>query len=121
METRHTPTPWYTGKYSMQCGAAADHIYSRQSREPSEGIARCYAWVGRGEAEANASFIVRACNAHDELVEALKDAAFSLSKIAVMRTVAEYDEADVAKHCTAEGQKAWSKVNAAIVKAEARS
>lgn len=77
---KHTPTPWRTGKFYMSGGCSADHIYSNQSKEPSEGIARCYAWVGDQEAQANADFIVHACNVYEELVELLKRAERDLAK-----------------------------------------
>jgi hypothetical protein len=79
--SKHTPTPWRTGKFHMTSGSAADHVYSSQSKEPQEGIARCYGWVGEEEAQANADFIVRACNSHDELVEVVCDGAELISTI----------------------------------------
>jgi len=75
-EGAHTPTPW-----QCDCGP-----YARQPRIYSVSLNnRLYkliAEVGNAEApltaqdewEANAAFIVRACNSHDELVAALTDA-----------------------------------------------
>jgi hypothetical protein len=67
MEAKHTPTPW---------------IYVRENGSPTTGqhmiagakpgylaeIRDC----GSGDVQANAEFIVRACNVHDALVAALQ-------------------------------------------------
>jgi len=62
---QHTPTPWHTGE-----GKAERIIYA------ADGFAVADATVFHGlhveSPTANAAFIVRACNAHDELVAALK-------------------------------------------------
>lgn len=63
MNTQHTPTPWKVDGMDVV--------------SPSEMIVvGCLQWCGEdrgGEGEANAAFIVKACNAHDELVAALRD------------------------------------------------
>jgi hypothetical protein len=70
----HTPTPWkvFTTRNGYFIGIG----------EPTgEGITdRSFGvWRGSGaEALANATFIVRAVNVHDDLIEALKDAADEL-------------------------------------------
>ena len=66
MNTKHTPLPWT---------AEVHHIVSRDT----DGIARnndnSSVAVAHGpDKESNAAFIVRACNAHDELVAALESA-----------------------------------------------
>lgn len=74
MEIRHTPTPWKTTK------STADFY----DITPAGDILPTIASVWDGEkknAEANAAFIVRACNAHDELVLAAKDAAITIKLI----------------------------------------
>jgi hypothetical protein len=63
----HTPTPWHTGT-----GPAARIVYEQT------GAAVCDAKTFHGKherevAEANASLIVRAVNAHDALVESVED------------------------------------------------
>ncbi|MBA8886128.1 hypothetical protein FHW12_000319 [Dokdonella fugitiva] len=67
MSAQHTPTPWHTGE-----GKAERIIYA------DDGFAVADAAVFHGrhvESPANnAAFIVRACNAHDELVAALRRA-----------------------------------------------
>lgn len=63
MKQKHTPTPWAKTE-SFQ-------IVKPQGNTALELADICY--VGdEAVAEANAEFIVRACNAHDELVEALQ-------------------------------------------------
>lgn len=66
--TAHTPTPWVrdprSGRTTM--------VYSDDAT--GSAIADCAPSMvhrSQAECEANAAFIVRACNAHDELVEAL--------------------------------------------------
>ena len=59
-----TPTPWfvYSQNSNMIVNAAATKVIADASSEEGD-----YA-----EAKANAAFIVRACNAHDQLVAALR-------------------------------------------------
>ena len=65
MTTQHTPTPWQHGE-----GICEHKIYSITRPELDE-IARCYGDSAK-EAHDNAAFIVRACNAHEGLVEAVE-------------------------------------------------
>lgn len=61
----HTPTPW-TRKGS--------HIYFQAHPGGYRfDLAEVFRDVGSQTAEANSAFIIRACNAHDGLVKALKD------------------------------------------------
>lgn len=59
-ETKRTPTPW------LQDGAA---VYSDVGT-----VAKCSTANSPAEAAANATFIVRACNSHAELLAACKEA-----------------------------------------------
>jgi hypothetical protein len=63
MKSKHTPTPW---KEDHQGGL---YIEGKNG----EYIAEVESEGGREEQFANAAFIVRACNAHDALVEALQE------------------------------------------------
>ena len=56
----HTPTPWKISTIT------ADEVSSEKGV-----VCECFG-VTQEEEFANAAFIVRACNAHDELVEACK-------------------------------------------------
>ena len=61
---KHTATPWEVYGNAWY-GIKSDNI-------------RIAAIFGLEEEQANAAFIVKACNAHDELLAALKDAAYWL-------------------------------------------
>jgi hypothetical protein len=64
-ETKHTPGPWKAGRFNTN-PAAPIQIYG-PDRDPIVTTAHCY-----GDHDANAAFIVRACNSHDALVAALE-------------------------------------------------
>lgn len=67
MTELHTPTPWHhTGKATLR-GADGDYIATLENN---------------GRRAGNAAFIVRAVNAHDELVAALKEAIGELNDYA---------------------------------------
>ncbi|KQQ94971.1 hypothetical protein [Massilia sp. Leaf139] len=72
MGTKHTPTPWRVTdgtNIKDDCRPISEHGVL---------IAGAHGYNGSGffpsdeEAAANATFIVRACNAHEELVKALR-------------------------------------------------
>jgi queuine/archaeosine tRNA-ribosyltransferase len=68
MTQKHTHTPWTLGKGTVRIRNAENVL-----------VAECYTtgnsirYPIKEEREANAEFIVHACNAHAKLVEALKD------------------------------------------------
>jgi hypothetical protein len=64
-DTKHTPTPYFV---SERDGVDINFIHPNK-REYM--VARAFVGI-KNDAEANAAFIVRACNCHDELVEALE-------------------------------------------------
>jgi hypothetical protein len=70
MNTQHTPTPW-----TAEPGASHYEIHCERGAESvphATQVANVLMLGERREAcRANAAFIVRACNAHDELVAAL--------------------------------------------------
>lgn len=63
----HTPTPWKIRAYG-EPGAVTSKVYFRYCLNDD---ALCYS-TDRAEAEANAAFIVRACNAHERMLKAIK-------------------------------------------------
>lgn len=66
MDTKHTPTPWgyWTGSGAYgQHGAITDNALGRHI---------AYMAGGAPLPELDGAFIVRACNAHDQLVAALQ-------------------------------------------------
>jgi len=71
--TTHTPTPWYTSEGPKDeppaAGLAAKHP-TKPKMKMSIGI--LFEGYHAGEAQANAAFIVRAVNAHEELFNTMK-------------------------------------------------
>ena len=65
MMSKHTPLPWTAGR-SESCSTPFMHI-SAADRDIG------YLTLNPQEVEANAAFIVTACNSHYDLVDALKD------------------------------------------------
>lgn len=65
---KHTPTPWHVGMKPgpMIYGTKGEQIADMME---ANGEADLFPYVG--ENQANAAFIVRACNSHDDLVSAL--------------------------------------------------
>lgn len=91
MGTKHTPTPWHVficddGKEWSGWPLA---IYGPEPDDGEDAVCVVrpggfypYAWdegVSRLEAVATAEFIVRACNAHDDLVAALEAATAAMA------------------------------------------
>lgn len=83
METKHTPTPWTVGYASLSVEGKTEkgvmkildirgwgHLTGR-----GHGALGLSDEQGKQVQEANAEFIVRACNSHDALVEALEKIA----------------------------------------------
>lgn len=76
MKSKHTPTPWSQFIYnkkkpheiviSVPYSDGTDHLCTIDSSARPE------------ENRANAKFIVRACNSHDELLQACKEALIGL-------------------------------------------
>lgn len=66
----HTPTPWQIGITLYPYV----HFYGPSDVAGfSVAIGSCVTSFGKENDEANAAFIVKACNAHDELVAALEN------------------------------------------------
>lgn len=85
MNAQHTPTPWEIGNVTYQHNFECwTKTVSAKGTRPLVG----HRVAGRTEAEcnANAAFIVRAVNAHDELVAALR---FAKESIVQNRTLDE--------------------------------
>lgn len=89
--SEHTPTPWKTGHRGDNTLA----IYGRSNKTPisvfhDEG-GEFPEYFDKKRKDANAEFIVRACNVHDDLVAALE----GVIRIADRKTV-EFDAAHAA-------------------------
>src|SRR5574337_1894136 len=66
----HTPTPWAVEYvYGDRATLLYARFYEVGCKRQSVGFAGVYKRTTKEEAIANADFIVRACNAHDILVE----------------------------------------------------
>ena len=63
----HTPGPW------IRCGYLIDSDCGRVGKHVVERICTVDTGPTHEESEANAEFIVRACNAHHDLLEACED------------------------------------------------
>ena len=78
MNMKHTELPWKTfhGEISNQADALIARVYSG-----TESAALLSKSIGAAEADRNADFIVRACNAHAELVANLNLCVHYLSEL----------------------------------------
>lgn len=88
MKQEHTPTPWR----AMEMGSEGARLFqvTTDKRQAMKHIADVMARDTLTDF-ANAAFIVRAVNAHDELVEALEDAR-NVIKHSVRRDVFTYKQ-----------------------------
>lgn len=66
---KHTPTPWIAEGRAIDSETFEIATLTRNAMDMDENI------ITAGELEANAAFIVRACNTHGELLEVVKEAA----------------------------------------------
>ena len=90
METKHTPMPWIVtderhdliaiGAECRRFSCCVVNGPNPSSYADKAGIAQA------AEQKANAEFIVRACNAHDELLEQLKAVTESLNMARLVMT-----------------------------------
>lgn len=72
MTTQHTPTPWRVEEDKKNLIAATSPGFFL------DPVARCNVSGVHEADKANAAFIVLACNAHEELLAALKKASYYL-------------------------------------------
>jgi len=110
MKTKHTPTPWHV--WSEDKGRR-DDVYIAGNPTGELGGMRKLAymvdtWTG-ANTEANAEFIVRACNAHDQLV--------TVAKLAKSLTESALSEHGHNPKLVAEAKLALSRIDAALAAA----
>lgn len=88
MTTNHTPTPWT--QHNGEIFAERDDFGTMQVAQVMWRNPASYAeYGGAQQAEADTAFIVTACNAHDELVAALREILkASLGGYSTVRTAA---------------------------------
>lgn len=72
MSARHTPTPWHIHRKADASENDLPWIAGHMGRPLAFITHETILREDLERANANAAFIVRACNAHDELVAALK-------------------------------------------------
>jgi hypothetical protein len=65
---QHTPTPWRNDGLAVSDASTQSRITGPDGTQ----VATAYGWGDKGLSHANAAYIVRAVNAHDELLAALK-------------------------------------------------
>lgn len=74
MNTKHTPLPWFVGSpIRNEDTIGICHTYREQDDECEETITEVLPGCKQEQMEADAKFIVKACNHHDELVNAVKN------------------------------------------------
>jgi hypothetical protein len=72
-EKKHVPTPWHTIPHpDAKCAAVAIARARTDGEEQDQHFADGHTTCYYPEPEATAEFIVRSCNAHDDLFAALK-------------------------------------------------
>lgn len=81
MTQKHTPGPWRVAAPPDKVCTAypqSEMNYTTNGWAKTIVVCKHASWMKDGEEFANAEFIVRACNSHYELLEALKDARYAL-------------------------------------------
>jgi len=81
---KHTPTPWIVSEHRA---TGENTLIRRASKRALVLASTSDCLINDGEDETNADFIVRACNAHDELLEAVKNSLKYFNKHEVRRHV----------------------------------
>lgn len=77
-EMNHTPGPWHIGQYQRELDEYGEDALVTGIYSSAEGVkvAKMEVWAGeeyRKESDANAAFVVTACNAHEALVAMVKE------------------------------------------------
>ena len=91
---KHTPTPWRVAEawqFPDDAGRVFDAVVKRFKNGTESLVCSFEHSVFRESQKANVEFIVRAVNAHEELVEALEDAR-NVIKHSVRRDVFTYKQ-----------------------------
>lgn len=114
-KAKHTPLPWLSERFGVAFNGSSE--LSEYIKLPSAWVED--AWTGDPEATANVDFIVRACNSHYEMLEALVGLAEDVETVArnSYATVEGPFEQDWLTE-DPQGYAAWKKARDAIAKAE---
>ena len=118
----HTKLPWRTGLNFPQ---TPNYIYQMNDTKQAYPIAVTRLQMGSedmAQAQANAEFIVKACNSHYELLEACKFLKDQIENQAANRVYkAELGAGEWEALLTSKEEEILGKINAAIAKAEGKS
>lgn len=68
---KHTPIPWHESNERNAGGQLIDIVIRNKKRDPI-ALVSALGW-DKKTSRANAEFIVRACNAHDDLLDACRE------------------------------------------------
>lgn len=114
---KHTPTPWhhdYILIFKQYAAVSSDgptqDILAKTYSEADSHLS----YLKIEQCEANAAFIVRACNAHEELLKAAKDANFML--FTLIKNLGGCDHS--VNECLCPEKRAYKALTDAIAKAE---
>lgn len=96
METKHTKTPWKVTEDSTIIGSVTRNVIAECCGYSDKASNGDYASIieKQGTREANAAFIVRAVNAHDDLVAALEAAVRYVDDVSEATIFGDNDHAD---------------------------
>lgn len=121
----HTPTPWRTytkGQYdlvtSIRTGWAFG-ICSEDKKQVAIIDVPENKDSGFEEQQANANFIVTACNAHEDLKAALKEAWMTLAQVDALKRID--DGSEEGKNADANRIATMTQIEQALAKAEVQS
>ena len=96
-QTKHTPGPWYTRHGQISSLSSSHGCTIANCNRTAKGIPD-------EEIEANAAFIVRACNAHDDLLNALQLAVATIERLERHAPNSANGTLDVAKAAIAKAE-----------------
>ena len=105
----HTPTPWAFHETVPRTIRLKRKLWQVGGGPDNKGVALVF-----GDDEANAEFIVRACNCHEEMLKQLDDA------FAWLMEIAQFNEAAHAALVQTRGDRDLNCMRSAIAKAEAK-
>ncbi len=117
-QTAHTPTPWSVGGIRRARPNLMGVAFVNGGKTC---VAKCDSLYGSedGQAEANAAFIVRACNSHASFVAALEKAEAKLSGIARLAATRTFSSTNFQLNSiTEEAQSGYEAARAALAAAK---
>lgn len=116
----HTPLPWFSKMASKPDDGEYNCAIAAEIDGKNHCIGKTFGRVDydvRPDAQANASFIVQACNSHDNLVEALETVLDLMDNGELVRNITRDSESDFSIRIL-EFTRKLSKITAALSKAQ---